>query len=305
MIRDRLLSTVRDADVAFLYDPIENSRWGLLRGLPAIYYLDVQDFTYPTSWCQFERGARHFELDYEYHVVSNSLDLPDSVPDIGVVTNTYYERETPYSIKFLINRFTVVDSTLFVLTDDRRFQPQGAQRPLCQEPFVELLGTYRSVYEQFEAAYSEAGWELPLSDTKNLFVQDNANLHRIVTDESLTSTTDLFEVLPDAPYLPMYDVLSKVFSRPREFGSVPLDAESGLPELVRWLRRRIEWDRSTARDVAASLNDAVVDDGSTFDPAAARRDPTVQEAYLAGNQLDPDASPIERRYRNWLQRFEE
>lgn len=304
MIRDRLLDGVRDADVVYLYDPRENSRWGLLRGLPALHYLGVDDFTYPTSWCQFGRGSRHFELEYDYHVVSNELDIPDETPDFGVVTNEYYEEETPYTIKFLINRYTVAGSKLFVLTDDRLFKPQGARRPLYQEPFVDMLGTYTSVYEAFESRYREADWHLPLSDTKNLFVQDNANLYRIVSGESLSETTELFEVLPEAPYLPLYDALSSVFSRPNEYGAVPLDAESGLPELVRWLRRRIEWDRDTAREIATALNEAVVADGSTFDSAAARRDPTVRDAKLAANDLEPSASPIDQRYADWLTRYD-
>ncbi|WP_254523992.1 hypothetical protein [Natrinema caseinilyticum] len=304
MIRDRLLNGVRDAEVIYLYDPRENSRWGLLRGLPALHYLGVDDFTYPTSWCQFGRGSRHFELEYDYHVVSNDLDIPDDTPDFGVVTNEYYEEETPYTIKFLINRYTVTDSKLFVLTEDRLFEPQGARRPLYQEPFVDMLGTYSEVYETFESAYQEADWDLPLSDTKNLFVQDNANLYQFVSGESLSETTDLFEVLPEAPYLPLYDALSSVFSRPNEYGAVPLDADSGLNELVKWLRRRIEWDRDTASEVANALNDVVVADGSRFDSAAARRDPSVSDARRMADDLEPTASAIDRRYADWLTRYD-
>lgn len=304
MIREQLLDQVRDTDVAYLYDPFENSRWGLLRGLPALRYLGVSDMTYPTSWCQFGRSDRHFALDYDYHVVNSEFDVPDENPDFGVITNDYYEHETPYTIKHLIDRYTVADATLFVLTDDRRFQPQGARRPLYQEPFVDMLGTYESVYESFADAYEDAGWDLPLSDTKNLFVQDNANLYRLVAGEELADTLELFEVLPDAPYLPLYDALAGVFSREDSYGAVPLDGDDDLPELVRWLRRRIECDRDVARAVANDLNDAVVKDGSTFDSAAAHRHPSVREAHLTADELDPTASPIDRRYANWLTRYD-
>jgi len=304
VIRDQLLNKVQDAAIACLYDPRENSRWGLLRGLPALHYLGVDDFTYPTSWCQFGRGDRHHELPYDYHVVSNGLDIPDDNPDFGVVTNRYYEHETPYTIKYLINRYSTTDSMLFVLTDDRRFQPQDSLRPLFQEPFVDMLGTYASVYETFESSYEDVGWRFPLSDTKNVFVQDNAALYTVVSDESLADTTELFEVLPDAPYLPLYDALSDIFARPNEYGSVPLDGDEGVPELVRWLRRRIEWDRGTAREVANNLNDAVVADGSKFDPAAARRSPAVREAKTAAKDLEPANSAIDRRYVNWLTRYD-
>jgi transglutaminase-like putative cysteine protease len=198
----------------------------------------------------------------------------------------------------------VSDSKLFVLTDDRQFQPQGARRPLYQEPFVDYVGTYSTMYETFESAYQEANWSLPLPDTKNIFVQDNANLYRLVDGGSLTDTTELFEVLPEKPYLPLSDALSGIFSRPDEYGSVPLDAETELPELVRWLRRRIEWSRDTAREIANALNEAVVTDGSTFDPAAARRDPAIHEAHMAAKNLDPTASHINHRYVDWLKRYE-
>jgi len=304
MLRTKLLSQVQDADIAFIYDPRENSRWGLLRSLPALCYLGVEDFTYPTSWCQFNRGDRHFEMDYQYHVVSNALDIPDEDPDFGVITNTHYEHETQYTIKYLLNRYTTSENTLFVLTDSKQFTPQGAKRPLYQEPQVELVGTYDDAYDVFEDAYDDTGWDLPLSDTKNLFLQDNANLYSYVTDDTVTNTTDLFAVLPDAPFLPLYDALTSVFSRPTELGTVPLDADSGLPELVRWLRRRIEWDRDTARDIAQTLNEAVISDGSTFDTAAARRSPSVRDARLAGNELAEKNSSIDKRYADWLQRYD-
>lgn len=304
MIRDRLLSQVQDAEIAFIYDPVEDSRWELLRGLPAINYLTVDHFTYPTTWCQFGRGDRHLELDYDYHVVSTSPDIPDTYPDFGVITNRHYEQETPYTIKHLIGRYTTTDSTLFVLTDSKEFEPQGAKRPLAQEPFVELVGAYNWVYDEFADAYDVAGWTLPLEHTRNLFLQDNANLYRLVEGKTLTRKEQLFEVLPDAPYLPLYDAMAGIFTRPEKLGSVPLEADSGLADLSKWLRRRVEWDRQTAKRVAQTLNEAVIDDGSAFDPASARRDPATHRARRAVTDLDTDASPIDRRYEAWLTRYE-
>lgn len=304
MIRDQLLSAVQDADIAFMYDPRENSRWGLLRGLPAIRYLGVEDFTYPTSWCQFNRGRRHLEFDYDYHVVSNGLDIPADNPDFGVITNDHYEHETQYTIKYLINRYTTAENTLFVLTDTKQFKPQGAKRPLYQDPCAENVGTYSDVYDAFETAYEDAGWSLPLTDTKNLFLQDNANIYQYVTSESLSTTVELFDVLSETPYLPLYDPMASVFSRPNEFGTVPLDANEGLPDLARWLRRRIEWDRETARDVATQLNEAVIGEGRTFDPSAVRRDPSIPTARQAGADLKERESAIDQRYAAWLTRYD-
>jgi hypothetical protein len=303
-MRDRILSKTQDAAVGYIWDPIENSRWHLLRGLPALQYMGISDFTYPTSWCQFNRGKRYTESDYEYHVVSGIPDVPDPAPDFGAITNRYYETETPYTIKYLIDRYTTVDALLLVLTDDKRLTPQGGRRPLYQEPFVEAVGSYESIYQTFEEAYSEAGWDLPLTDTKNLFIQDNAILYEYVTDEAVSTTTELFTVLPEAPFLPLYDVFTELFGREDEPGASPLGSEDEIVELARWLRRRVEWTRETAQEVARELNQAVIDDGSVFDPAAARRSPTVRDARVKAKDIDMDASAIDQRYADWLTRYD-
>lgn len=304
MLREQLLNSVKDANIVFLYDPVENSRWKLLRGLPAIYYLNVSNFTYPTGWAQIDQGTPRTELDYDYHVVSVSADLPMPYPDLGVITNTSTEQETSYTIRHLINDYTTAESMLFVLTDDKEFHPQGAKRPLRQEPITDSLGRYETVYDQFETAYADAGWQLPFTETKNLFVQDNANLYELVNGESVSDSVELFSELPDAPYLPLYDSFIKIFSRPDEYGAVPLDPENELPGLVRWLRRRIEWDRQTARTVARRLNEAVVADGSTFDRGGIHRNPKVANARQSTQELNPKVSSIDKRYSKWLTRYE-
>jgi hypothetical protein len=303
-MRDQILSQTQNAAVGYIWDPIENSRWHLLRGLPALQYMGISDFTYPTTWCQFNRGKRYTESDYEYHVVSRIPDVPDPAPDFGAITNRYYETETPYTIKYLIDQYTAVDALLLVLTDNKRLTPQGGRRPLYQEPFVEAIGSYESIYQTFTEVYSEAGWPLPLTDTKNLFIQDNATLYEYVLDETVSTTTELFTILPEAPFLPLYDVFTELFGRTDELGASPLGSEDEIDELDRWLRRRIEWTRETAQEVARNLNQAVIEGGNVFDPAAARRSPTVREARVKAKEIDADASAIDQRYADWLTRYE-
>jgi hypothetical protein len=304
VIRDTLLSQTQDAGVGYLWDPIENSRWHLLRGLPALQYLGISDFTYPTSWCQFNRGKRYTESAYEYHVVSGIPDVPTPEPEFGAITNKYYETETPYTIKHLIDRYTRTDQLLFVLADEKRLTPQGGRRPLYQEPFVDAIGSYESVYNAFAQAYREAGWKFPLSDTKNIYIQDNAILHEFVTGEVVSTTTKLFDRLPEAPFLPLYDAFMPIFGREDELGSSPLGGEDEIVELGRWLRRRIEWDRETAQEVARELNQAVIDEGDVFDRAAARRSPAVGKARDRAQGIDDEASPINQRYADWLTRYD-
>jgi len=188
-----------------------------------------------------------------------------------------------------------------VITDSHRFTPRGGQRPLYQEQFVEDLGEYQRLYTAHESIYEDSEWGLPLIDTKNIFLHDNANLYELVTGNQLQTTEELFEKLPEAPYLPLYDVFSQIFAREEEYGSVPLDQDD-VTGLQRWLRRRVEWDRQTATKVAESLNRTVSNDGSTFDPSYVTRSPAMQEARSAANEIDPHESSINKRYLSWLQR---
>jgi hypothetical protein len=298
---------LRDADIAVIHDDVDETYWWLLRSLPAIHYLGYSTFTYPTSWRTLNTGGQfqsytdqYDYLQYDYKVLGE-LEEEAFGDDLVVVTNEYYEGETQYSVDHLVSRYSSSPETLLVVTDSPRFTPRGGQRPLYQEQFVERIGSYQRLYAAFETHYEAAGWELPLIDTKNLFLHDNANLYRLVSGDTVETTEELFDVLPDAPYLPLYDAFGDIFSRPDEYGTVPLD-EDDVTGLQRWLRRRVEWDRSTATDVAEALNKAVGEDGRTFDPSYAARSPKIRDAVEAGKQLDSDESSIHNRYQTWLHR---
>jgi hypothetical protein len=298
---------LRNADVAVIHDDVEETYWWLLRSLPAINYLDFSAFTYPTSWRtlntggQFQSYTQQYDyMDYEYKVLGQ-IEEEAFGEDLVVITNEYYESETQYSVDHLVSRYSSRPETLLIVTDARRFTPHGGQRPLYQEQFVERIGSYQRLYDAYESVYKNVGWGLPLLDTKNLFLHDNANLYEIVHGTKLKTTEGLFEVLPDSPYLPLYEVFGEIFGREDAFGTVPLD-EDGVTGLQRWLRRRIEWDRGTAKDVAQQLNTAVRREGRTFDPSYAARSPEVHEAYQLTKEIDPSESSIHKRYHDWLQK---
>jgi len=303
------LETIRrridGADVAFIHDPEGNVHFWKLRSLPLLTYLGVEQATYPTSWRQLkhtyqhDRGGRQYSFPgYGYHVIGG-IDLPPS-EDLCVVTTSYYEKQTRFTINDLIDRYARGDGTLFVVADERQFQPSGGLRPLYQEPFCSRIGRFDRVYNAFAEHYEETGWNLPLRDTSNLFIQDNANLYELVEGDSLESATVLFEELPEAPYLPLYNTFSEIFARPNEFGVSPLESEDTIEAFGGWLRRRIEWDKGTAADIAHDLNRSVSLEGTTFDPSYAKRSPKLQKARDAVSSLDPNASQIEARYHGWL-----
>lgn len=296
---EALLDKLTRNQVAFAHEPVSNSRWWMLRTLPALQYLGIDHFTFPTSWRQLAQGGSQYDyLDYEYHVTGN-MALPNGA-DLCVITNEHYETETSYSIEHLVNRFTSREGTLVVIADSPQFTPIGGQRPLYQEQFTERIGNVESFYEAFKQQYRRYDWDMPLIDTKNVFIQDNANLYELVAGDPLSRAEQLFDVLPDAPYLPLYSVFSDIFARPDEYGSVPLNTEDEVPGLGRWLRRRIEWDRQTSTSIARELNRAVSRDGSVFDPSYARRSPAMQNARDSTSKLDPQDNPIDARYQEFL-----
>jgi hypothetical protein len=300
-VTEPLLARLYDARVAVIHEQVDNSRWQMLRSLPALQSLGVDAFTYPTSWRQLSLGAQYDFPGYTYRHIDEAGDVdPTDAPPFGIVTNQHYEWETPYSVRSLVERYTRGDSQLVVVTDNRRFTPEGGQRPLYQEQFATDIGSYDRVYGAFEDRYERFGFGHPLRDTRNLFLQDNANLYELVEGEPVTTARALFNRLSDAPYLPLYDVFGEIFGRTDDFGSVPLDSDETIDALGRWLRRRVEFDRQTGRAVAAELNDAVVESRKAFDPSYAPRSPEVAEAQRAGRELDREESPIHDRYVTWL-----
>lgn len=304
-----LFKRLRDADVAVIHDNVDETYWWLLRSLPAINYLGLDTFTYPTSWRtlntggQFQSYTHQYDyLDYNYKVL-NQLEEERFEGNLVVITNQYYEAETQYSIDHLVSRYSARPETLIVVTDTRRFTPRGGQRPLYQEQFVERIGTYRHLFQLFEEYYERAGFDLPLVDTSNLFIQDNANLYELVEDESVGTSEELLRRVPGCPYLPLYGVFGQMFGREEEFGTEPLD-EDGVVGLDRWLRRRIELDRGTAEDIARLFNRRVADDGGVFDTSTSARQSMMGDRDDLSGYVDPNVSSIHKRYHSWLQRGE-
>jgi hypothetical protein len=292
-------------DVAFIHDPEGSVHFWKLRVLPALQYLGVGDFTYPTSWRQlkqsweYEKGGQQYEFpEGAYHVIGG-MDLSND-EDLGVVTTSYYEHQTKYSIKQLIDRYTLGEGTLVVIADKRDFQPVGGTRPLYQEQFVDRVGSYERVYDAIRETYINAGWSPPLRDTKNLFVQDNAMLYEFVEGERLTTAHELLTVLPESPYLPMYETFCDIFTTGGDQRSSPLESDTKVEALGGWLRRRIEWNRQKSIQIARELNRAVAANIETFDLSYAARSPKLRDAREAAKELSPETNDIDEKYHRWL-----
>lgn len=284
--------------IAFIHDRGGDRGFKLLRSLPAIHYLGTDRFTFPKSWRQLQSPAQYDYLEYEYELLGET-GPPET--NLCAITNQNYEDHTEFTISPLIAEYeqNQHDATLVVVGDREDFEPQGGQRPLAENEFVSDFPSYHAIFQWFEESYEDAGLSCPLGDTENLFMQDNANIYRMVTGEQLRHTQELFNVLPEAPYLPLYRGLASIFSRRSEPGSSPLDSFEAIEGLGKWLRRRIEWDRQLALSVAKELNEVVAQNGRVFDTVQPRRHPSADAARECVSERRSE-SPIHARYAEWV-----
>jgi hypothetical protein len=295
-----LREQLADANVAFIYDEAVGSQWGygLLRSLPAIHYLSVNHFTFPKQWRQLSGVPQYDYLSYQYELLGK-IELEDS--NLCAITDQYYEDDTPFSLRPLLNRYLHREETFVVVADTRDFDPQEGQRPLHMQNFVDVAWDYRRVYQDFQDYYRDIGVGCPLRDTDNLFMHDMANLHRMVTGTELSRSQSLFNILPEAPYLPLYDVMVSIFSRENEPGAAPLDSYDEIEALGRWIRRRIDISRKDALGIARDLNRRVDSNESVFDATQRFRHPAMSQAETTATSIDAETSSVHERYKQWLQ----
>lgn len=282
-------------DHLFIYDEEATRSFKQLRALPAMVYLRFTAFTYPKSWSQLTESDI-FTL-YE-HTHTNINDITTLSEPLCVITSQGYEEYTPDSIAKLRNIPREGDGRLAILADEKTFQIQGAKRPLRDQHNV-TTRHYRGIFSTFEKHYQAIGYTMPLSDTMNLFVQDNAILYREVSGEPVSTSEELFQALPKAPYLPLYGSMCRIFNRDESFGASPL-SEGEIEPFAEWLRRRIEWDNKTAMRVTEMLNKYVLEDNAKFAHATRVDHPTNSEARSYYNELDPDSDSLQRRLHEWV-----
>jgi len=293
---ETLQSFLSQQGVFLIHDTTEQrSQFGLLRCLPALARLGVKEFTYPWRWRQLQSGDGRGLFSYKYSLLQN-IEYEDQV--LAAFTTQYYEDETQHSIGGLINRWQE-RGTMVVVADEKQFQTQQGLRPLYHEPFAIAQRPYADVYDAVNQWYNGQGFDFPLTDTRNVFLQDNAILYERVAGETVTQTTELFSLLDDAPYLPLYDAIAAAFQSDDGPGTSP-KKDDALQNLASWLRRRIEWDSSTAMRVVRSLNSTVAENTRALDPAAVAQDASMSDARREARNLD--STPLGQTYKAWLQR---
>lgn len=288
-----------------LYHDVETSQYGrgLLRGLPAIAHvfdsLSLEPrFTYPKQWRQLG-GTAQFEVYPQQWI--RIQDLRDVEWPMAFITNCHYEHDKPYSIRTGIGKVRNSENTALIVSDDDRFRFQGDDRPVADNGYAKSLGSYDTVFDAVTEHYNEVGYSLPLSDTKNLFLQDNAILFNRISDSGLklTTTEALLRNLPKAPYLPLYTQLTTIFNRDGGYGSVALP-EDELEEFRKWLGYRIDRSLSETQDLSELLNEQVLSNQITFSTASQIDHPTLIEAESFLESITPVSNVLNRRYSQWL-----
>ncbi|NUE03626.1 hypothetical protein HUB97_14150 [Halorubraceae archaeon YAN] len=178
------------------------------------------------------------------------------------------------------------------------FQIKGTTRPLREMDFLRGELNYRHVYEAFEDRYEELGYRFPINHSMNVFIQENALLFEEVSGNRIDSLLDFFEILPKAPYLPLWRTFSDIFSTGVQQGTRILD-EDQRTEFSKWLRRRVELDYHQGRKIATDFNNLSRRQEWLFNPHSRQEARAMDEArsYLDSLQV---SNSIEQQMASWL-----
>lgn len=299
---DAFQRTIADTNLFFVYDERDRDREKLcaLRKLPALARLGFEKVTHPKSWRKLDQWSiNQFEFEGPPYILRD--DIPEQPTfDLVAISEQYYEDEYPvYTLGRVIKQFTRTDQRLIIATDDASFQPAGARRPLDESPVIDETFDYKTIFDAYATRYKKAGLSFPLRDTRNLFLQDNAIVYELVTGETLDTVHDVFHRLPDAPYLPIWNTMTNIFTTDATQGTRLLDQET-QEGLAKWLRRRIEFDYQTGQNIAGDLNSLARRRERLFNPHRRHRRPKMEDARETAAELDIDDATLQSRYTTWL-----
>lgn len=296
---------VKARDVIVCYDA-QSTGWGygLLRTLPAIEHIatvmiDIPQYTYPKQWRQLGDVEQFGMYPHEWIRLQ---DISEIDSPFGIFTNEHYEQESPYTVSPAVSKIRGADQTAFVVSDIEKFELQIDSRPLADHGYVKDIGEYTDLYSVLNNHYNEYGYSLPLTDSRNLFLQDNAILYNNIHDPTspVSTVEDLFDRLSEAPYLPLYSAMTRIFNRDDSFGAVALP-ESELEGFRKWLQRRIDRSQSECRDLAEALNRVVLNQNTVFTVESQIEHTTFSWVREFVASLRPEKNPVERKFVGWLE----
>lgn len=289
--------------VYFIYDELDRSekreKLCALRKYPALARLGWDRMTCPKSWQKVDQWSRNqFELEAPEFVHMDDVKIPPE-RDLAAFSDQYYEDKLPlFSLSSIINSYTRSSARLIVGAESKDFQMSGAIRPLREMGFLKRDLNYRRVYDAFEMRYQELGFQFPVKHSLNVFIQENALLFEEVTGTRISTLIELFEVLPDAPYLPIWRTFTDIFTTDVQQGTRLLD-EDQRTEFAKWLRRRVELDYHQGEDFASYFNSLARRNEGLFDSQYRKEMDAMGDARAYLDELQV-SNPVERRLATWL-----
>ena len=300
---ETLNRALQGSGVYFVYDELnrseEREKLCALRKYPALLRLGWDRMTCPKSWQKVDQWATNqFELEAPEFIHMDDIEIPPK-RDLVAISDQYYEDKLPlFSLSSIINSYTRNSARMVVGAESKDFQINSTIRPLREMDFIKQEFNYRRVYEAFETRYEEFGYQFSVKHSLNVFVQENALLFEEVTGSRINSLLEFFEVLPEAPYLPIWQTLSDIFTTDIQQGTRLLDEDQRI-EFAKWIRRRVELNYHQGREITTYLNSLARRKEGLFDPHYRREMAIMDDArsYLDGLEV---SNPVDRRLANWL-----
>ncbi len=300
---ETLNRSLQEPGVYFVYDELNRSKKReklcALRKYPVLLRLGWDRMTCPKSWQKVDQWATNqFELEAPEFVHMDDVEIPPK-RDLAAISDQYYEDKLPlFSLSSIINSYTRSNARMVIGAESKNFQMNGTIRPLREMDFLEGELNYRQVYEAFENKYKTIGYRFPIKHSMNVFIQENALLFEEVSGKQIRSLPKFFEILPEAPYLPIWRTLSDIFTTEVQQGTRLFDEDQRI-EFAKWLRRRVELDYHQGREIANYFNGLVRRREGLFNPHY-RRDMIAMDAARSYLEAMEVSNPIDKQIAVWL-----
>ncbi|MHA1232444.1 MAG: hypothetical protein ACTSPQ_17575 [Candidatus Helarchaeota archaeon] len=231
--------------IKLIYDEI---KYHHLRALGLMEFFGFDKFTYPRSW-------RYLSDIYNgTYILDRDLNKNNLPQNLVCITNQYYEiYESQFSINHTIRKYlSSLDKNLVIITDKKKFNIRGKQRPLDEEYFIECIFSYENLYNEVNKYYENYGLQLILQNTKNLYFQDMSLLIYEISNIEINTIKEFFENLFQFPYLPIWNYFTLVFGSKGQ--NLPL-IKYDLNNLTNFFNRRLEIRNSVLKRILKKFSE--------------------------------------------------
>ncbi len=191
-----------------------------LRVVPLLGLLRVTTLTYPYGWRLI--GTKDCSLfPHEWILDEHTKELAQSGRALAIISSPGIEDGAPrFSISSTVEGFVQSgrQRQLWVVVDSLRFRFHGEMRPIAEEPWASHV-KYNDLYTRASKWFAEQGWRFTLRDSKSIYFQLQAAAYGKVTGSGVTRLETLVHNLTEAPFLPVWEDLSRCLNFGHELPS--------------------------------------------------------------------------------------